>query len=306
MKKFKYTSILLATIFWASVINAQQQAQYTQYMYNTLMVNPAYAGTAHKLEATFIHRSQWVGLEGAPRTQNFGVNGAIKDIIGLGLNVTNDKLGPERQTMITAAVAAKIKLSRKVKLSLGVNGGMDLISVDWSMGQAKSDNDEAFNQNIKNRVRPVIGAGLYVYSDNWYVGLSSPTFIQKDRYGKLGEAAIDNRTHFYLIAGYVFDIGEDLKLKPALLTKAVAGAPITADISLNALIKEQFTVGAGYRYNDAVSILLGYTFKNMLFLGYSYDINVTKLRKYNSGSHDIMIKYNLWEKNAVARSPRFF
>lgn len=306
MKKIKYTTVLLGVILGVSTINAQQQAQYTQYMYNTLMVNPAYAGTAHKLEATFIHRSQWVGLDGAPQTQNFGVNAAIKDVIGLGLNVTNDKLGPERQTAITAAVAAKIKLSNKIKLSLGVNGGMDLINVDWSMGQAKSDNDVAFDQNIKNRVRPVVGAGLYLYSDNWYVGLSSPTFIQKDKYGNLGEAAIDNRTHFYMIAGYVFDVGENLKLKPALLAKAVAGAPITADLSLNALIKEQFTVGAGYRYNDAASILLGYTFKNMLFLGYSYDINLTKLRKYNSGSHDIMIKYNFWEKNAVARSPRFF
>ncbi|EPB65614.1 Bacteroidetes-specific putative membrane protein [Ancylostoma ceylanicum] len=162
--------------------NAQQQVQFTQYMYNTMMVNPAYAGTG-----------------------------------------------------------ARIPLSEKIRLSVGLNGGMDIVNVDWSKGQAQSDNDAVMLNNIRNRVRPVVGAGIYLYADNWYFGLSSPTFIQKDSYGKWNEAEIDPRVHWYAIAGYVFSIGDNVKLKPAVLAKMVKGAPITADVSLNTLIKEQFT-----------------------------------------------------------------
>lgn len=298
--------IVAASVLFTWMANAQQQVQFTQYMYNTMMVNPAYAGTGGKLEALFIHRSQWVGLSGAPQTQNFGVNGTVGKIVGLGLNVVNDRIGPSNQTFITGAVSARIPLSEKIRLSVGLNGGMDIVNVDWSKGQAQSDNDAVMLNNIRNRVRPVVGAGIYLYADNWYFGLSSPTFIQKDSYGKWNEAEIDPRVHWYAIAGYVFSIGDNVKLKPAVLAKMVKGAPITADVSLNTLIKEQFTVGVGYRYHDALSILLGYTIKNSFFIGYSYDINLTKLRRYNSGSHDITLKYTLLDKKVAARSPRFF
>lgn len=310
MKKTIYRQFLgacMLSLFWSLGIKAQQQVQFTQYMYNTMMVNPAYAGTGSKLDALFIHRSQWVGLDGAPRTQNVGVNGAVGNILGLGLNFINDRIGPSNQSFLTAAVSARIPLNEKLRLSVGLNGGMDFISVDWSKGQAQNQNDDAMMQNnIRNRVRPVIGAGVYLYADNWYFGVSSPTFIQRDKYGDWNEASIDSRVHWYAIAGYVFRIGENVKLKPAILAKMVKGAPLTIDASLNAMFKEQFTVGLGYRYHDAVALLLGYTFKKMLFLGYSYDINLTKLRGYNSGSHDIILRYNLFGKEAGARSPRFF
>lgn len=297
-------------IMWAAMLvstaDAQQQVQFTQYMYNTMMVNPAYAGTGSTLEALFIHRSQWVGLDGAPQTQNVGINAAAGRIIGVGLNFVNDRIGPANQTFLTASVSARIALSDKIKLSAGLNGGMDFINVDWSKGNAQSGSDAVMMNNIRNRVRPVLGAGIYLYSDNWYFGLSSPTFIQRDRYGEWDEASINNSVHWYAIAGYVFQVGENIKLKPAILAKAVKGAPLTADVSLNTLIKEQFTVGVGYRYHDAVSILLGYTIKQSFFIGYSYDINLTKLRGYNSGSHDIILKYSLFKKDVAARSPRFF
>jgi type IX secretion system PorP/SprF family membrane protein len=305
MKKVRIL-LVMCTILLMSESNAQQQVQFTQYMYNTMMVNPAYAGTGSQLEALFIHRSQWVGLAGAPQTQNVGVHGAAGKIMGVGLNFTNDRIGPANQSFLTASLAARIKLSEKIKLSVGLNGGMDFVNVDWSKGQAQSENDAAMMNNIRNRVRPVFGAGVYLYADNWYFGVSSPTFIQRDRYGDGDEASINNTVHWYAIAGYVFNIGDNVKLKPAVMTKIVKGAPITADVSLNTLIKEQFTVGLGYRYHDAMSILLGYTLKRMLFIGYSYDINLTKLRGYNSGSHDIILKYNLVKKDVAARSPRFF
>lgn len=285
---------------------SQQQAQYSQYMYNTLMVNPAYAGTRGSLEAYFIHRSQWVGLKGAPRTENFGISGGIGEIIGLGLNVVNDRLGPSNLTTITAAVSAKISLNDRMKLSLGLNGGIDLLNIDWSKGKSQAAWDEQMHNNIRNRVRPRIGAGVYLYSDNWYFGLSAPTFIQNDKYAKSGEAEIDPRMHFYAMAGYVFYVGSNVKLKPAMLMKGVEGAPITFDISLNANFRKHYTVGLGYRNHDAVYILLGYSFFKSFFIGYSYDLNVSKLRGYNSGSHDIILKYTLWPKDKGAFSPRFF
>lgn len=307
MKKIKIHRYLLPLLFLFSInAIAQQQVQFTQYMYNTMMVNPAYAGTGSVLEALFIHRSQWVGLDGAPRTQNVAVNGAAGKIVGVGLNFVNDRIGPANQTFVTASVAARIPLSEKIKLSVGLNGGMDIVNVDWSKGQWQTDNDAAIMNNIRNRVRPVLGAGVYLYADNWYFGFSSPTFIQRDRYNDWDEASINNAVHWYAIAGYVFNIGESVKLKPAVLAKVVKGAPFTMDVSLNTLIKEQFTVGAAYRYNDAVSLLLGYTFKRSFFIGYSYDINLSRLRNYNSGSHDIILKYNLYKKDMAARSPRFF
>jgi len=307
MKKLLYItglSALFTTFFSSSM--AQQQVQYTQYMYNTMLVNPAYAGTGSQLEVIGIHRSQWVGLSGAPSTQNVGINAAAGKVLGVGLNFINDRIGPSNQSFITAAISAKIKLTDKINLSAGLNGGIDIINIDFSKGQSKIENDEAMATNIRNRVRPVIGAGLYLYADNWYFGLSSPTFMKKDRYGAENESGIDSYIHWYAIAGYVFKIGDNVKLKPAVMAKVVKGAPLTADISLNTLIKEQFTIGAAYRYHDAASILLGYTFKKALFIGYSYDINLTKLRRYNSGSHDIILKYNLYKKEMSAQSPRFF
>lgn len=284
----------------------QQQVQFTQYMYNTMSVNPAYAGTSNKLEAYLIHRSQWVGIQGAPSSQNFGVQGAVGERLGLGLSVINDKIGPTNECYINANAAVRLKLADKVKLSLGLTGGIDVLNVDWTKGQYQSDQDELMQSNIQNRVKPLIGAGSYLYGDNWYFGISSPNFIQKDQFGREGEAMINTNVHWYFIGGYVWTISDALKFKPAVLGKMVKGAPVTFDVSANFLIKEQFTAGLAYRYNDAVSILAGYTFKRSFFLGYSYDMTLTKLRKYGSGSHDIIFKYTLFNKTQVARSPRFF
>ena len=299
-------TFVLSLIFLSQTINAQQQVQFTQYMYNTMLVNPAYAGTSNRLEAYLIHRSQWVGLDGAPSSQNFGVQGAVTEKLGLGLNITNDKIGPSNELYINGSAAVRLPLSSNVNFSLGLNGGIDMLSVNWSKGQVKDASDQLMANNINNRVRPIIGAGGYLYGDKWYFGLSTPNFIQKDTYGRDEEAMIHSSTHFYFIGGYVFDLTEDIKLKPAVLGKLVKGAPLTVDVSANALFKEMYTVGLGYRYKDAMSLLLGITLKKSYFIGYSYDATFTKLRKYSSGSHDIIFKYSLFTKEQSARSPRFF
>lgn len=296
----------VACILISATTFGQQQAQYSQYMYNTLMVNPAYAGTRGRLETYFIHRSQWVGLKGAPRTENFGISGDVGKGIGVGLNVINDQLGPSNLTTITAAASAKIPLTDQLKLSIGIDVGLDLLSVHWSEGQMQNSSDELMYGDIKNRARPIVGAGVYLYSDHWYFGIAAPTFIHKGKYGKEEGANINSRLHLYALAGYVFNVGTNTKLKPSMLMKGVKGAPVSFDVSLNAQFKDKYTVGLGYRIHDAVYLMLGYTFIKSFYIGYSYDLNVSKLRGFNSGSHDIILKYTLWNKENGAVSPRFF
>lgn len=308
MKAKTHTQILLIglAVLLVSSVHAQQQVQYTQYMYNTMSVNPGYTGTSNRLEAFVMHRSQWVGMAGAPSSQNLGVQGAVSKRIGLGFSAIKDRLGPANELYLNASAAVRLNLSQKVKLSIGINGGIDVLSVDWSAGQALHENDQSLMNNIQNRVRPLVGAGLYVYSGNWYAGVSSPSFIKTDRYTSATTAPINSVIHWYIIGGYVFNLTERLKFKPAVLAKLVQGAPLTVDLSANFMLQDKYTMGLAYRFNDALSILAGITFKKSFFLGYSYDFSVTRLQKYNSGSHDIIFKYTLFDKLQTIRSPRFF
>lgn len=308
MKANKYTQIFLIglAVILVSTIHAQQQVQYTQYMYNTMSVNPGYTGTSNRLEAYLIHRSQWVGMSGAPNSQNVGVQGAVSKRIGLGLNAIKDRLGPSNEVYLNASAAVRLNLSQKVKLSIGISGGIDVLSVDWSSGQVMHENDQSLMNNIQNRVRPLVGAGLYFYGSNWYAGVSSPSFIKTDRYTSATTVPINSVVHWYFIGGYVFTLSDQLKFKPAILGKMVQGAPLSVDVSANFLLQDRFTMGLAYRFNDAFSILAGITFKKSFFLGYSYDFSVSRLQKFNNGSHDIIFRYTLFDKVANIRSPRFF
>ncbi len=283
----------------------QQQVHYTQYMYNTMMVNPAYVGTSNRLEAQVIHRSQWVKLDGAPMTQNIGVQGKVFKNFGAGINIINDAIGPTKTILATAQIAANIKLGGNIRLSAGINAGIESLSIDWAKGKMQDYTDESMMTNINHRIKPVVGAGLYLYHNNWYVGASVPNFIETDRYSTVEEQIVNGKAHFNFIAGYVFEL-QNVKLKPATMVKMVAGAPVNFDISLNALLYEKFTIGAGFRNQDAVSAHVAYTINRSFMIGYSYDFGVSKLRKYHHGSHDIILKYALLNKENTGRSVRFF
>lgn len=286
----------------------QQDPQYTQYMYNTMSVNGAYAGQRKVLSATALYRTQWVGIDGAPKTVTFGIHAPLRDDrIGLGLNIVRDALGPAQETSIDAHFSYTIPLDKKdeLKLSFGFKGGLHILDTDWSKGIFQNA-DRLFSENL-NLISPTMGVAFYLHSEQYYLGLSVPNTIATSHYDDFQESIATERLHYYLIGGYVFDINENTKLKPAFLVKGVSGAPLIADLSLNALFNDKFTLGLAHRWDDSISGLLGFQLNPGLFVGYAYDATTTGLNNYNSGTHEIMLRFELKDLTCRCQvSPRFF
>ena len=298
--------LLIALMFTAFAALAQQDAQYTQYMYNTINVNPAYAGSRGVMSIFGLHRTQWVGLDGAPVTNAASINTPINNSnLGVGLSFVNDKIGPTNENAISADVSYTVKTSETFKLSFGVKGTANLFNLDVNKLNPQDAGDPQF-QNLDNTFTPNIGAGVYYHSDKMYVGLSVPNFFETKRYSDNDVALNAERMNFYLIAGYVFDLTYNLKFKPALLTKAVEGAPLQVDVSANFLYNDKFMLGAAWRWDAAVSAMAGFQITDGLFIGYGYDHETTRLRRFNSGSHEIFLRYEFKGKKEKLISPRFF
>lgn len=291
---------------------AQQDAQFTQYMYNAISVNPAYAGTKDGGTLFLLNRSQWVGLEGAPKSTNVSFHTPIKrSNVGLGLSVINDKIGPSDESNISIDFSYTILTSHTYKLSFGLKASGNLLNIDFNKLNQYSDNDYSFETNIDNKFSPNVGVGMYLYSDKSYVGISVPNLLETKHFDKYANEGSDSfiakeRLHYYLIAGYVFDLNSNVKFKPAILTKIVEGAPLQLDISGNFLINEKFTAGIAYRWDISVSALLGFQASDSFFIGYGYDLETTRLARYNSGSHEIFLRYDLFNRFGRIVSPRFF
>lgn len=301
------TYFILVCSFITFCANAQQDPQYTQYMYNTMAVNPAYAGSAGTLEAALLYRSQWVGISGAPETQSFSIQAPLSnEKIGLGLSIVNDKIGPSDELYLDGNFAYSLPLGYEKRLAFGLKAGMRMLNIDWSKGRYYDPNDVLLNQNIDNQAKLAIGAGIYYYTDKWYVGASVPSFIQNSYYDDVQESVDYDRMHYYFMGGYVFDLSPSLKFKPAFLVKAVSGAPLTADISANFMIAEKFVAGASYRTDDSVSLLAGFQISQSFYIGYAFDYTVSDLNKYNDGTHEIILRYQFNKGERKIKSPRFF
>lgn len=302
-----YGSLVVIYLLSIAGANAQQDPQYTQYMYNTMTVNPAYTGSPGNLQANLLYRSQWVGVKGAPETQSFGIHSPLRnEKLGMGVNVINDKIGPSSELFFSGNFSYTIKTSYETKLAFGVKGGFKVMNIDFSKGIFYDPDDVLLSNNVSDKMLPTVGAGVYYYSNNWYMGLSVPNFFRTEYYDDVKEAVMSNRLHYYLIGGYVFNLSDNLKFKPAVLAKVVSGAPISFDISANFLLQNMFTFGASYRYDDSVSALIGVQVFDSFFVGYSYDYTTTAFRKYNDGSHEIILRYQLPERSSRIKSPRFF
>jgi type IX secretion system PorP/SprF family membrane protein len=303
------TRVIILAFFLASIssINAQQDAQYTHYMYNTISVNPAYAGSRGVMSVFGLYRTQWVGLDGAPDTGSFSVNTPIANSnLGVGVSVVQDRIGPSNESAFSGDVSYTIPTSERYKLSFGIKGTANLFSLD----RAKLNPNEINDVNLVgyNNFSPNVGAGVYFHSDKLYLGLSVPNILETKRYNKNDKdvALYVERMNAYLIGGYVFDLSESLKFKPAFLTKVVQGAPLQLDVSGNFLINEKFVLGAAWRWDAAISGMAGFHVNKGLFIGYGYDRETTKLAQFNSGSHEIFLRYEFVKKPERIISPRFF
>jgi len=293
-------------MFTGVISYAQQDAQFTQYMYNTINVNPAYAGSRGALSIFALHRTQWVGLDGAPVTNAVSINTPINvSNLGLGVSLINDKVGPTNENTFSADLSYSIPTSETFKLSLGIKATANLFNLDTSPLNPVVIGDDKL-QNY-NKFTPNIGAGVYLHSDKAYLGLSIPNFIQTNRYDDNEIATISKeKINTYLIAGYVFDLNQDIKFKPAVITKIVEGAPLQIDVSGNFMFSEKFVVGVAYRWSAALSGMVGFQVSDGLYIGYGYDKESTNLKNYNSGSHEIFLRYEIFKKIDKITSPRFF
>jgi type IX secretion system PorP/SprF family membrane protein len=284
---------------------SQQDAQYTQYMYNTINVNPAYAGSRGVMSIFGLHRTQWLVLDGAPVTNAVSINTPVENTnLGVGLSFVNDRVGPTDENNISMDLSYSIKTSETYKLSFGVKGSVDLFS--FNSTKLNIYTPENSLQSYNNKFSPNIGAGAYFHSDNSYFGLSVPNFFETKRYSDNDYAVYKDKMNFYLIGGHVFNLSSNIKFKPAFLGKMVQGVPLQLDVSANFLFNDKFVLGAAWRWSAAGSLMAGFHVSDGLYIGYGYDLDTTKLAHYNSGSHEIFLRFELFKQQSRIVSPRFF
>ncbi|MDP2525915.1 PorP/SprF family type IX secretion system membrane protein [Maribacter dokdonensis] len=316
MKKIYQIIFLIFTMVSGGqyLMFGQQDAQYTQYMYNTFSVNPAYAGSREVLSISALHRSQWVGRDGAPNTQTLSVHGPSSDKVGLGLSIVHDEIGNNtyQNTYIDAAFSYTLKTSDNNKLSFGLKAGGHLLNLDFNNLRNFSAGGTAItDSDLYKKFTPNFGAGLYYHNDQFYAGLSIPNFLQTEHFdsadGNDNLVSVDRMT-WYLISGYVFEMSSALKFKPAFLLKATSGAPLQADISANFLLNDKFSMGAAYRWDAALSALFGFQMTPEFMLGLAYDSDISELggTKFNNGSFEVFLRYEFIKKDKIDLTPRFF
>lgn len=313
MKTINKIIAVLVLTFGSFTINAQQTPMYTHYMYNTLMVNPGYAGSRDALTVTALYRSQWVDFKGAPITQTLSMHTPLNnEHIGLGLSVLNDKIGPTNNTSVYGDFAFIMKLNEKSKLALGLSAGADIFRADLSNLALDETNDPVFLSNIDNHVTPNFGFGAYYSRERFYAGISVPKLLQNNYSSKdeiNGNILVGKeQRHYFFIAGALFNLSDNLAFKPTTFVKVTAAAPIEADLTASFIIMKKLLIGAMIRTGDAFGGLIGLDITDQLHLGYSYDWSYgLRTGKYNQGSHEFVLRYDfIFSSKKQIHSPRNF
>jgi type IX secretion system PorP/SprF family membrane protein len=311
MKKIFLHIIIL---FTSALVWSQQEVQYTQYMYNMSVINPAYTtGTIGIYNFGALYRTQWVGVIGAPTSANIFAHTPINDKVEVGLTYVNDNIGNiVKENNIFADVAYKLNLEDAGNLSFGIKVGASFFNVDFSGLNLESGSlftDPYFSENI-SQANFNFGAGIYYNTEHFYVGLSVPYILNSQHYIESnGKYQNLNQAHYYLTFGYVLAINEQFKFKPAFMAKAVKGAPFALDLTANFLYVNRLEFGVGYRLNDAVMGLINFGITPELRIGYAYDYTISNLGTFSSGSHEFLLLYNFDSFNlhkGFDKSPRFF
>jgi type IX secretion system PorP/SprF family membrane protein len=287
---------------------AQQDALFSQYMCNKLVVNPAYAGSREVFTADMAYRHQWTGFEGAPRTIAFSMHTPMRnEHIGLGAYIYSDQIGPSVDQGALATYAFRINLP-KGKLAFGVQAGIKYYTIDWNMIQLE-DPDFVFQGDQQNKITPDANVGIYYYSNRMYAGISSKQLLQNE-YGMVtvnGQKAYSKlMRHFYGMAGIAVPVSGNVIFKPSLLVKYVKNAPWQMDLNASFLLKDLIWLGLTYRTEGDLVFLTELNLGRKYRIGYSYDINVKDMINYNSGSHEVRLGIDLDLLKNRMYSPRYF
>lgn len=306
---FKSAIICLVLCFGESVntIKAQQDPMFTQYMFNTLSVNPAYAGSRDMLSILFLVRQQWFGFEGAPTTATLTVHSPVYTSMAAGASVIYDSYGPVNQTSFFVDYAYHLQMGSDIKLSLGLKAGINNYAVNYD-GLSKTNHvDNAYVNANEQEVHPNFGFGLYLYSSKFYLGLSVPRIIENSF--EEGSTSYGDGTeirHYYGMTGVVFRMNDWLVVKPSIMCRLAQGSPLSVDANVNTVIYNKIWLGAMYRFNESFGGILQYQLTQQLKLGYAFDLNTNELSSYHSGTHEVMINYEFNFNKEKVSSPRYF
>jgi type IX secretion system PorP/SprF family membrane protein len=306
------TSQIVIMLLFFQHVHAQTEPMYSQYMYNMLGVNPAYAGNREAMSFNFFQRNQWNGIKGAPKTTAVSIDQSIKEgRIGLGLQAYDDRLGVESATGFNGMLSTRIKVSEKGILSGGLSFGLMNYRINLNeVYNRNNPNDPSFiSTNNPSKWTPSLGMGVYYNTDRFYAGISTPSII-KSRLASYDDfiSSINKSNAFHLFAntGYVFDVNEDVKLKPSTMIKMVSGAPIEADINLNVWLKDMIGLGGSYRTGDAFVGMVELQATTNLRIGYAYDVPFNPLKYFTRGSNELMLRYEIGNFKTKIKSTRYF
>lgn len=305
MKKHISILIVLMTVLLFQDAQAQQDPQYTQYMYNMNVINPAYAGSKESLSLTALYRNQWSGMSDNPVTFTFSAHSPIGEKVGLGLSAIKDELGPVSETNVYVDFSYTLQMSSSIKLALGLKAGATFHDVGLTDLDLQDPNDPFFSENIKNTY-PNIGAGAFLYGDKFYVGISVPNMLQSVHLDENGIKYGSETNHYFGTAGYVFQLTDNFKLKPSVMVKSAFDAPVSFDGNLNALFYDRFELGASYRLDDSFSGLVGFQINPNIRIGYAYDHVMSDIKTVGPASHEVVLTFDVFMKPRILRSPRFF
>lgn len=295
MKEIVFLGIVVV-LGMINTLRGQQDPQYTQYMLNAQVINPALVGLRGVSTIGILHRSQWLGLDGAPTTQTLNFSTPLSEKVGIGFSAVNDGIGngTSQETFLDAAFSYSFPISDFATITFGINASAHILNLDFS--QLVNFGVETSLPNVDNRFTPNFGVGTYLNTDRFYLGLSAPRIFGTEHFDNDSQDTFlaSERMNFYLISGYIFELNRDLKLRPGILLKAVQGAPLSADITSSILYNERFSFGAAYRLDSAVSGLFGFQVSEKLLLGLAYDWETSALgsTRFNDGSFEMFLRFD--------------
>lgn len=298
--------IIFVFLLSASLLQAQQDPQYTQYMYNMNVVNPAYAGSYDGISIGALYRSQWVGLEGSPNTGTLAVHAPVGRKVGLGISFISDEIGPVSENNVYADFSYTLNLGTEHKLAFGIKAGATFHDIGLVDLDVIDMNDPFLQENI-NEVTPNIGAGFYFYKpDVYYVSVSMPNMLNSVHLDSNGNKIGSETQHLFAAAGYVFTLSDNFKLKPHGILKMAFNAPLSFDVNANLFMYNLVEIGVGYRLEDSFSGMVNFLITPGLRIGYAYDSVQSDLKVATSSSHEIFINFDIPLFKKVSRSPRYF